>query len=203
MSDASPAGALDALISRTVKFAGREIAITCGALLAVESLGGEEAKNESFVAWTLLAVSSLGVSKCLPALRSASGVLPLVLDWAAKLTKEERAEALIVASRLVSFYSCSKCVYVSAFEQGTEKQIECGNAAMNAGFFLREYRLTFEQYFDFPATRANALYAAWCDAQGMQGKDTFWNREKLAEAPAMFAKLNFDYADDLKKRSNG
>ena len=191
MSQASPTGALDALLARTEKFLGHEVAITCGAMLALESLTEEERANGNFAAWTLVAVSILPIGETLPALRSRRGILPLVLSWAGKLSPEARKAAISTAEAAFSAYRESVCEYTSSVS-AESRGVECGNAIASAGFFMREYGMTFRQYFALPASRANALYAAWCEAQGMRGKNTFYSREVLAAAPAIMEQLNFD-----------
>lgn len=191
MSQTSPTGALDALLARTTSFLGQEFAITCGALLALESLSAEERANVNLASWTLVAVSVLPIGETLPALRSERGILPLVLRWIGKLSPEARKAAISAAEAAFSRYLESICEYSSAV--GKESHgVECGNAIASAGFFLREYGLTFRQYFALPAARANALYAAWCEAQGMRGKNTFYSREVLAAAPEIMKHLKFD-----------
>ena len=185
MSQASPAGALDALLARTVNFLGQEFAITCGALLALESLSAEERANVNLASWTLVAVSVLPIGETLPSLRSERGILPFVLRWIGKLSPEARKAAISAAEAAFSRE------YSSAV--GKESHgVECGNAIASAGFFMREYGMTFRQYFALPAARANALYAAWCEANGMRGKNTFYSREVLAAAPEIMKHLKFD-----------
>lgn len=196
MSVAAPKGALDALLSRTCDFAGREVSLTMGALLAVESLAPAERKIPRIVAWTALAVSEANdaeIYAVIRALRTRQGIVPYVLNWASNLTLDAREKAVSVAERLMDDYDASRCVYTDASGNAPEP-VQCGNAIALAGFFMIRFGLTFEQFFTLPATRANALHAAWCEANGMAGKDTFWSREMLAAAPEIMAKMDFGWA---------
>lgn len=203
MSEACPEGALDALLARTVSFRGKPVALTLGALLALESLSARERASESFAAWTLVCVSSAEgdeIPRVLGALRSEAGVLPHVLAWAAEIGKEARSEAVSVADVMLDAYCSSRCAYNDGSGRPPER-VECGNAVALAGFFMREYRMSFLEFFALPATRANALYAAWCEAKGLAGQDTFWSREMLRGAEKILAGMDFSWAEKKKNKT--
>lgn len=190
MSFANPNCAVDALLSRTIEFAGKEVALTCGALLAVEAT--RHIENERIVAWTLLFVASQE-NVPLALMRSESGILPAVLEWAEALGAQKREEAILVARRLIAQYKASACRYEIIGKQG--KEVECGNVVAMAGFFMREYGMKFEEYCELPATRANALYAAWCESMGMDGVETYRRKEQARNIAQIMESLNFGEAE--------
>lgn len=185
----NPRCAVDALLSRTIRFGGKELSFTCGALLAADSLPDDALASERLTSWTIVYVATQE-STPISLIRSKEGILPAVLEWAQNIGESERENAVLVAREFLQNYRESACKYEIIGKKG--KPTECGNAVCMAAFFMREYGMTFEEYCELPATRANALYAAWCESLGLDGVNTYERKEKARGLAEIMASMKFE-----------
>lgn len=194
MNPLSPRGAVEALVARTSRFAGRDVCVRASTLI-VRELFGDAVPADALP--ELLMWASWEDARVVLRLCRARGAELVVeaLRWARRLPARERARLSEVYAEIDAECADSFCAYAWPNEAGTAGNVECGVTTAVAGIMAHYYGVRFEEFFAMPMARVNALCAARCDALGMQGVDTFFSREFLAEAARERESLNFDWAE--------
>lgn len=179
MGVVNPVEGIEALVGKTVEWCGRELCLTNASMIALSALGLETAtlENPDFV-WALIWASVVPAGDVVRELRKGSFGIHIVRDFAAKQSREAWQSAARAASELLGYYNASVCRFHAANSPDTT----VGEWVTAAAFFLREYNVSFGEFAAMPASRTNALYAAACEREGMQGVNTYVTR---AAAPKL------------------
>lgn len=189
MSVANPRESLDALVGRSVRFAGRDLVLTNAAMIALSVLGLEASTTDSpLFVWALVWGASRPGSEVVDAMRSDNFGKDVVLAFARRHSREQWAEAKDAARKLLALMNGSVCDFRAKTEA---KPSAIGGWVSTVALFLKEFGISVDEFFAMPATRANALYGALCEQCGMHPVNTFCTREKAPLIDDFLRNANF------------
>lgn len=187
MSEANPNGAVRALCGRSYSIRGRRVCLNMGVICACDILGvnaGDLRKVEP-----VAALFCIGGMRGADIARLLTGSNAEILAEIVGKTKDIFANTDVLtaavrsAAEMVTDYTKSFCSYENRIaKRNGINNLTASGIGMTctlAGLALRKFGMTWEQFLETPATRINVLCAAECEANGLTGKNTFYNREAL------------------------
>lgn len=187
MSEANPVGAVRALCGRSYSIRGRRVCLNMGVICACDILdvnAGDLRKVEP-----VAALFCIGGMRGAEIARVLSGSKDEILAEIVGKTRDIFADsgvltdAVRAAAEMVGDYSKSFCSYENRIaKRNGINNLTASGVGMTctlAGLAFRKFGMTWEQFLETPATRINVLCATECEANGLTGKNTFYNREAL------------------------